>query len=761
MIRKNIWIFVLILTISIGLLAISEGVCDINSYINSLYNSPMYPLNWPSGSNSIFNYPIGAQIPINLPFGLGNTFNSNLFNSGTNYTGNYQMNFPGSWSSYANFLFSGSNASNYLLGGLNMSNYGWGLNNPFNFFANSWNNTPVYPNFSNIPSVKPSTAPSHSIPKPNPQPTRKEIDDWEYDSGKSTGSGSGSGYPYSGGISYGGGGGMYGGFSGGFGGGFSYASTSGLGTGGASYSSSSYIGYSTGGAKDVNNFRENIENDYLPIPTDITYEGLFYDYFFDTGQEEECLEKFCPSYRAAVTVEPFSEEEEYFLSVGLNSGIKKEDFQRKKLNLVIVLDISGSMGSAFNQYYYDQFGNKQSIEDDDIGKRKITIATETIVDLLDHLRGDDRFGMVLFESVGYLAKPLRLVGDTDMAAIKQHVLEIKDRGGTNMEAGMKVAKEMFDGFLDVDPSVYENRIIFLTDAMPNTGQTSDTSLLGMTKGNADKMVFSTFIGIGVDFNTELIELITKIRGANYYSVHSSVQFKERMDEGFEYMVTPLLFNVRLELDAKKGCKIEKVYGSPEADEATGKLMKVNTLFPTKTDETGTKGGMVLLKLKKISDDTQMTLTVFYEDREGNEFQNSQVISLEEHEPEYFENTGIRKAILLSRYANLMKNWITDERKSLKDKEPPGHTIIYDYGPPCMYFPCPVPPCGCFWPTSPRPIKVELGEWERQSVSLNVSEEYKQLFAEFKDYFEVEMAAIADNTLEQEVAILETLSTYGE
>ena len=34
-------------------------------------------------------------------------------------------------------------------------------------------------------------------------------------------------------------------------------------------------------ANDVGNFRQNIENDFLPFFTDITYEGLFFDYFFD------------------------------------------------------------------------------------------------------------------------------------------------------------------------------------------------------------------------------------------------------------------------------------------------------------------------------------------------------------------------------------------------------------------------------------------------------------------------------------------------
>ena len=47
------------------------------------------------------------------------------------------------------------------------------------------------------------------------------------------------------------------------------------------------IGFSTGGAKDTNNFRENIKYGYFPISTDITYNGLFYDYYFETGKKTQ------------------------------------------------------------------------------------------------------------------------------------------------------------------------------------------------------------------------------------------------------------------------------------------------------------------------------------------------------------------------------------------------------------------------------------------------------------------------------------------
>lgn len=499
------------------------------------------------------------------------------------------------------------------------------------------------------------------------------------------------------------------------------------------------LGLAAGGAKGVSNYRENIENNYLPLLTDITYEGLFYEYYFDTGEKETCEELFCPSYSYAITKDPFSQKEEYYLAVGLNSGIRESEFKRKKLNLVIVLDISDSMNASFDQYYYDRYGNIVWLDQTDVGTSKIQIAVNAVADLLDHLTDEDRLGVVLFNNEGYLAKPLRSVGETDMEAIRNHILEINAWGGTYMAAGMEIASGLFDEFYAVDKNEYENRIIFLTDAMPNIGETSREGLLGTTERNAENNVYTTFIGIGVDFNTELVEYITKIRGANYYSVHSSTQFKERMDEEFEYMVTPLVFDLELRLDAE-GYEIEKVYGSPEANEATGELMKVNTLFPSKKEEEKTKGGLILLKLKKTSIDTRLKLKVSYKDRTGVVHTSEKTVVLEEKDADFFENNGIRKGVLLVRYANLIRNWINDERKSILEDTPVLPSVNTEDG---------IVIC--------EPV---LGEWERQSVPLQVSEGYKKLFEDFREYFEQEMEEIGDKTLEQELQVLDKLIRYG-
>jgi hypothetical protein len=43
------------------------------------------------------------------------------------------------------------------------------------------------------------------------------------------------------------------------------------------------------------------------------------------------------------------------------AGIQASEFKRKRLNLIILLDVSGSMGSPFDQYYYDQLGEQKNL----------------------------------------------------------------------------------------------------------------------------------------------------------------------------------------------------------------------------------------------------------------------------------------------------------------------------------------------------------------------------------------------------------------
>ncbi len=497
--------------------------------------------------------------------------------------------------------------------------------------------------------------------------------------------------------------------------------------------SASGVGFSAGGAKDINNFRDNIENGYLPIPTDLQHEGLFYDYYFDTGQTRDCDDLFCPSYSTAVSEDPLSGETDRYMTVGLNSGL--EEVERKKLNTVVVLDISGSMGSSFDEYYYDRFGNRQEVENY-TGEMKMEVATDVVASMTEHLNDDDRFGMVVFNGDAAVAKPVNEVGETDMEAIRGHIRELQAGGGTRMSAGMGEATGMLRNYTDADQSEYENRMVFMTDAMPNLGDTDDDSLLGKMEENAEDSIHTTFVGMGVDFNTEIVEEITSVRGANYFSVHSAEQFEDRMDKNFEYMVTPLVYNLELEVDAE-GYDIEKVYGSTAAEEATGEIMKVNTLFPSPKKDGETKGGVVLIKLERQGEDTNLELEASWENREGEVDSTTEQVSFTSEEPDAYGNSGIRKAVVLTRYADLMKSWMVHESD--------GDRSEIDVSADTSIAP---------------PADLNLGEWERQSQELTVSSPYDERIDEFAEYFEEEMDEVGDDSLRKELDMLNELADEG-
>ena len=503
------------------------------------------------------------------------------------------------------------------------------------------------------------------------------------------------------------------------------------------------MGFSTGGAKDTNNFRENIKNGYFPISTDITYNGLFYDYYFDTGEKTESKYLFSPSYSLAISKDPISLKNEYYMTVGLNSNIKQSDFKRKKLNLVVVLDISGSMSSPFYSYYYDRFSKdkKDRVESDDYKKSKMEIANESVNILIDQLKAYDRLGIVLFDDQAKIFKQIKLVSEMDIKKTKKKISEIRVMGGTNLGAGYTTGTKLLEKFKDSKKSEYENRIILITDAMPNFGTTSTKGLLSYIEDNSKMGIYTTFIGVGVDFNTKLIEEISDVKGANYYSVHNSKEFKERMGEQFEFMVTPLVFDLNLNLRSDDYA-IEMVYGTDSANGLKGSLMKVNTLFPSKTSETGeVKGGVVLVKLKEKNEmkNGELKLEVSYRDRNGEEYKNNQIINFNKNKTEeFYENSGIRKAIVLTRYVNALKSWILYERSSNKVFMIETSKGIFDI----TY-------------TELEIMKI-LGEHERMSVELKISEEYKKILKNIKEYILKENKEIKDDTFDKEIEILDLL-----
>jgi Ca-activated chloride channel family protein len=518
------------------------------------------------------------------------------------------------------------------------------------------------------------------------------------------------------------------------------------------------IGLTVGGAQDIGNFRDSIMNGCLPLPSSVTVEGIFSEYHFDTAddwQDAHTSKKlFYPTYSFACSPDPLctnepteTQEREIWMSVGLNSDVNAEDLQRPKLNLVLAVDTSGSMSCPCSDYCSDRESRKS----------KMQLANEAVVSLLSKLQPDDHVGIVLFNNDAQVLLPLTLVADLDLAAVSASQLAVTAGGGTNMEAGFRTSAALLQSDVSDLCREKESRVIFLTDDMPNIGAADGDSMLSMVGHAAQKGIYTSLLGVGLDFDAGVVETMSKAKGAWYGSVKTSEAFMKRLDEEFDYMVTPLAFNLRLHLSSD-AYVIDRVFGSPESELISRELMRVNTLFPSAKDEHGqTKGGVVLLRLLKkssaVADDASLRLRVSYEDRCG--IPDFSELSVKPCLPDasagisgpFFENDGVRKAVLLARYASVLKQWLRDERQ-LKFEADHACGVA-----PQAAFRPPHRRQGIFMNAFERDM---AGDCAQGDAALKVSVEYKTVFEKLLEHLCSEMQSLGDDSLDQECKLLQKL-----
>jgi len=280
-----------------------------------------------------------------------------------------------------------------------------------------------------------------------------------------------------------------------------------------------------------------------------------------------------------------------------------------------------------------------------------------------------------------------------LAKVKQEINKLETRGGTHMENGyIHTVSLMKKKAKSCSPEEWESRIFFLTDDNPTSS--SGLGLPKMAADAAEYNLYSTFVGIGLDFTPNIAEELSKVMGSYYFVVRTQEQFLKKLSEEFEYMVTPLVFGVKMTFQSEQ-FTITGSYGIPPVDEQkenkehTKDLLKIGTLFPSPKDASGrTKGGVVLLRLAlkdgvNVPDleegkydgaypthpkDPTIILTVNYTDRNKKAYHTSDTIKPPVHIKQglsYYAHNGIRKAALLVRLGTVYKEWIEDQNRPKK------------------------------------------------------------------------------------------------
>jgi len=133
-----------------------------------------------------------------------------------------------------------------------------------------------------------------------------------------------------------------------------------------------------------------------------------------------------------------------------------------------------------------------------------------------------------------------------------------------------------------------------------------------------------------------------------------------MDTDFDYLSYVNALDIRIQYEGDD-ISVDRVYGSPGNEQpTTGVLCHITSSFPSpKEHPTTTKGGVVLIKFKRNPQKTQIVFKCSYKDCEGNSYADDIVVNLPSLSEEYFEGSAVRKAVLLTRYVNIMKQFIRE------------------------------------------------------------------------------------------------------
>ncbi len=288
-----------------------------------------------------------------------------------------------------------------------------------------------------------------------------------------------------------------------------------------------------GGAQDIGQFRGLLEAGAIPGPATLDANGFFSEHRTELPPPD-CGALLCAHAMVSHGSAWLDNSPQTSLQVSLNTPVDPRTFERKPLNMVVVVDTSGSM---------------------QIDSR-LEFVKQGLHLLVDDLEDGDRLGVVTYSSRGYLRESLETAPNKE--ALHALIDTMVANGGTNIYEGLDLGLSEAQTYFDLER---QNRVILLSDGMATEGITSDGEILELASSYISEGIGLTTIGVGQSFNVELMRGLSERGAGNFYFVEDSSAVTEVFTEELDYFVTPLALSVSIEVSAGAGFSVGDVTGT--------------------------------------------------------------------------------------------------------------------------------------------------------------------------------------------------------
>jgi len=222
-------------------------------------------------------------------------------------------------------------------------------------------------------------------------------------------------------------------------------------------------------------------------------------------------------------------------------------FPRVPLNIAVVLDRSGSMAEG----------------------KKMPFAREAAAFAVKQLLPTDRVSVTLFDSEVETIVPGGPAADKP--GLVRRIQQIKPRGSTDLHGGWAEGGRQAEAGL-VPGGV--NRVLLLSDGLANVGVVDPNTIAAHTRGLAARGVGTTTMGVGQDYNEDLMEAMARAGDGRYYFIESPVQLVDIFQTELQGLMATVGQKVSLGLEPSAGAAVADVLNDFEKG-PTGRLMLPN------------------------------------------------------------------------------------------------------------------------------------------------------------------------------------------
>ena len=194
-------------------------------------------------------------------------------------------------------------------------------------------------------------------------------------------------------------------------------------------------------------------------------------------------------------------DQDFHVLVRLQSQ-HQEGFKRTPFNLALVVDRSGSMDGP-----------------------KLREAKRCVIDLINRMNPEDQVGLVQYDDHVDTIVPLTPVEQVS-GIIEALVQGITANGSTDLHAGWLKGGEMLAPTADRESICH---VILLSDGQANIGLVDTTQISEQVSALAGAGVTTTTVGLGADFNEELMTAIAQAGHGNAHYGERAIDLAETFD----------------------------------------------------------------------------------------------------------------------------------------------------------------------------------------------------------------------------------------